>query len=136
MVPTKQKQVRLLGRAQARNLQPPLGSILLNLQGVPRMYCYPSIQRTSFIPLWFPWLHVRSMFNIHVFFLDCRPVLSVVDNSSKEQVLVALAVTLGEHILCDHISCEIRFLVICEFNLVRARIKDWIGMCLSQQGPI
>jgi hypothetical protein len=60
----------------------------------------------------------------------------VVDNSSKEQVLVALAVTLGEHILCDHISCEIRFLVICEFNLVRARIKDWIGMCLSQQGPI
>jgi hypothetical protein len=60
----------------------------------------------------------------------------VVDDSSKEQVLVALAVTLGKHILLDHISCYFRLLAIREFNLVRARIEDRIGMGFSQHGPI
>jgi hypothetical protein len=94
MKPTKQRQVWFLGLAQARNLRLPLGLILFNSQGIPRMYCHHCIQRTRSIPLWFS----VTACSIHV--LDCRLVLSVVDNSSKEQVLlVALAVTLGNHIL-------------------------------------
>jgi hypothetical protein len=72
------------------------------------------------------------MFNKHVFLLNRRTVPSVVDDSSEQQVLIALTVALGKHILGNYVCSEFCFLAIRKFHLIRASIEDRIGVSLAQ----
>ena len=60
----------------------------------------------------------------------------MVDDSSKKQVLVALTVTLGKHILHDYVRCEFCQLPILKFHLVRLLIEDWIGVSFASMCPV
>jgi hypothetical protein len=76
------------------------------------------------------------LFDIHIFLLNRRICLSVIDDASKEQVLVALTVALGKHILGNHVCCKLCPLAIRKFHLIRPSIKDWVGVSLAPQSSV
>ena len=76
----------------------------------------------------FTWLQIGPVFDIHTFLFNGRAFLSVVNDPSKKQVLVALTVALGKHILRDYIRRKLSSLPIRKFYFMRARIENWVGV--------